>query len=49
MARTRFGPSGILLIVAVACFIIAAFGVDVGELDLTNLGLAAFAAAVLLR
>jgi hypothetical protein len=49
MARTRFGPSGILLIVAVALFILAAVGVGLGELDLTNLGLAAFAAAVLFR
>ena len=49
MARTRFGPSGILLIVAVACFLLAALGVGLGQLDLTNLGLAAFAAAVLLR
>ena len=49
MARTRFGPSSILLIVAVACFLLAAFGVSLGEVDLTNLGLAAFAGAVLLR
>ena len=49
MARVRLTPSGILLIVAVACFLLAAFGVGLGEVDLTNLGLASFAAAVLLR
>lgn len=49
MARTRFGPSAILLIVAVVCFLLAAFGVGLGQLDLTNLGLAAFAGGVLLR
>lgn len=49
MARTRFSPSVILLIVAVVCFLLAAFGVGLGELDLTNLGLAAFAGAFILR
>jgi hypothetical protein len=49
MARMRFTPSAILLIVAVVCFLLAAFGVGLGEVDLPNLGLAAFAAAVFLR
>jgi hypothetical protein len=38
----------ILLLVAVICFVLAAFGVGFGEVNLTPLGLAFFAAAFLL-
>lgn len=41
----RFGASAILLIVAVAFFLLAAFGANLGNLDLIPLGLAAFAAS----
>jgi hypothetical protein len=47
--RMRFTPSFILLLVAVVCFLLAAFGVSLGEVDLTNLGLAAFAGSFLIR
>ena len=43
----RFTPGSILLIVAVVLFLLAAFGVALGGLDLVTLGLAAFAAAFL--
>jgi len=39
------GTRGILLIVAVICFVLAALGVDLGRLSLTDLGLAFFAGA----
>lgn len=42
-------PRTILLIVAVVCFLLFAFGVTLGEVDLAGLGLAAFAAAVIFR
>jgi hypothetical protein len=41
----RFGASAILLIVAVAFFLLAAFGASLGDLELIPLGLAAFAAS----
>lgn len=44
-AAMRFTPRAILLIVAAVLFVLAAVGVPLGGLDLTNLGLAAFAAA----
>jgi hypothetical protein len=44
----RFGVSAILLIVAVAFFLLAAFGASLGDLDLVPLGLAAFAASFFL-
>ena len=43
----RFTPGAILLIVAVVLFLLAAFGINLGGLDLVTLGLAAFAAAFL--
>lgn len=42
-------PSTILLIIAVVCFLLFAFGVTLGEVDLVGLGLAAFAAALIFR
>lgn len=41
------GLRSILLIVAVILFLLAAFGIALGTLDLVTLGLAAFAAAFL--
>lgn len=41
----RFTPGAILLIVAVIFFLLSAFGVALGGLNLVSLGLAAFAAA----
>ena len=41
----KFGVSAILLIVAVAFFLLAAFGASLGDLELIPLGLAAFAAS----
>ncbi len=41
-------PRSILLLVAVICFLLAAFSVAVGSVGLVPLGLAAFAAAFLL-
>jgi len=43
----KFTPGSILLIVAVVFFLLAAFAVDLGGLDLVTLGLAAFAGAFL--
>jgi hypothetical protein len=40
-----FGIGSILLLVAVVCFLLAAFGANLGELRLLELGLAAFAAS----
>ena len=39
------GPSTLLLIGAVVCFVLVAFGVSVGEVNLGGLGLALFAAS----
>ena len=41
----RFTPGVILLIVAVVLFLLSAFGVALGAVNLVSLGLAAFAAA----
>jgi len=41
-------PRSILLLVAVVCFVLAAFSVAIGTVGLVPLGLAAFAAAFLL-
>jgi hypothetical protein len=35
-----WGPSSILLAIAVICFVLAAIGVDVGRVNLVALGLA---------
>lgn len=43
----RFTPSTILLIVAVILFVLAAFGVALGTVDLLALGLAFFAGSFL--
>ena len=43
----KFTPGVILLIVAVVFFLLAAFGIGLGGLDLVTLGLAAFAGAFL--
>lgn len=40
----KLGPSSILILGAVAAFLLAAFGVEVGDLELIPLGLALFAA-----
>lgn len=45
----RIGPSAILLLVAVILFLLAAFAVQVGTLDLVTLGFAAFAASFLVE
>ncbi len=41
------GIRGILLIVAIICFVAAAVGFDLGRISLTAVGLALFAAAFL--
>jgi len=41
-------PASILLLIAVVLFLLAAFKVDLGTLDLVTLGLAAFAGSFLL-
>lgn len=43
----KFTPGVILFIVAVVFFLLAAFAIDLGGLDLVTLGLAAFAGAFL--
>ena len=43
----NLGVRSILLLVAVVCFLLAAFGVALGDLSLLPLGLAFFAAAFL--
>ncbi len=48
MAR-RMGFSTILLIAAVASFVLALFKVALGDLDLITLGLALFAGSFLVR
>jgi thiol:disulfide interchange protein len=45
----RITPGFILLLVAVVLFLLAAFAVQVGTLDLVTLGLAAFAGSFLLE
>jgi len=45
----RFTPSAILLLVAVVLFLLAAFAVRLGTLDLVTLGLAAFAGSFLVE
>lgn len=40
-------PSAILVLIAVVLFLLAAFKVDLGSLDLVTLGLAAFAGSFL--
>ncbi|MEX1072351.1 MAG: hypothetical protein WED86_01515 [Chloroflexota bacterium] len=42
-------PSAILLLVAVVLFLLGAFAVKLGTLDLVTLGLAAFAASFLVE
>ena len=39
-------PGAILLLIAVVLFLLAAFKVDLGTLDLVTLGLAAFAGSL---
>lgn len=41
-------PGSILLLIAVVLFLLAAFAVELGTLDLVTLGLAAFAGSFLL-
>lgn len=43
----RFDIGGILLLVAVVLFVLAAIGIALGTLDLVNIGLAFFAASFL--
>ncbi len=43
----NFTPASILLLIAVVLFLLAAFGVALGSLDLVTLGLAAFAGSFL--
>ncbi len=45
----KFTPGAILLLVAVVLFLLAAFAVKLGTLDLVTLGLAAFAASFLVE
>jgi hypothetical protein len=47
--RLDTSPTGLLLILAVVLFLLAAFGVNLGNISLVPLGLAAFAAAFLLK
>jgi hypothetical protein len=44
----NFSPSSILLLIAVILFLLAAFKIALGSLDLVTLGLAAFAGSLLL-
>ena len=43
----NIGLRSVLLIVAVICFILGAFGVDLGDISVVALGLAFFAGAFL--
>ena len=43
----NFGLRSILLIVAVICFVLAAVGISLGEINLVAIGLAFFAGAFL--
>lgn len=45
----KFTPGAILLLAAVVLFLLAAFAVKLGTLDLVTLGLAAFAASFLVE
>jgi len=47
--RIDTSPTGILLIVAVVLFVLAAIGLSLGDTALVPLGLAAFAAAFLFK
>ena len=47
--RLDTSPTGLLLIVAVVLFVLAAFGINLGDVSLVPLGLAAFAAAFLFK
>ena len=47
--RFDSSPTGILLLVAIVLFVLAAIGVNVGDIALLPLGLAAFAAAFLFK
>ena len=47
--RLDTSPTGILLLVAVVLFVVAAFGIDLADISLVPLGLAAFAAAFLFK
>lgn len=47
--RLDTSPTGILLIVAVVLFLLAAFGIALADIALVPLGLAAFAAAFLFK
>lgn len=47
--RIDTSPTGILLIVAIVLFVLAAVGINLGDLSLLPLGLAAFAAAFLFK
>jgi hypothetical protein len=47
--RGGISPKGVLLLVSVLCFLLAAFGVSLGDVDLLALGLAAFAASFIFR
>ena len=42
-------PSAILLLIAVVLFLLAAFSVNLGSLDLVTLGFAAFAGSFLIQ
>jgi hypothetical protein len=42
-------PGGILLLIAVVLFLLSAFSVNLGSLDLVTLGLAAFAGSFLME
>jgi hypothetical protein len=42
-------PSSILLLIAVVLFLLAAFSVNLGSLDLVTLGFAAFAGSFLIE
>jgi hypothetical protein len=47
--RGGVAPGGVLLLVAVVCFLLAGFGVALGSVSLIGLGLAAFAASFIFR
>ena len=43
----NFNLRSLLLLIAVVCFVLAAIGIGLGGVDLTSIGLAAFAGAFL--
>jgi hypothetical protein len=47
--RGGLSPRGVLLLIAVLCFLLVGFGVSLGEVDLVALGLAAFAGSFIFR